>query len=133
MHHSDDTKIQNLLDFKSFLFLKVMQDNWQKAWISPLRFDKTMEEDMFIAGITLQSGDIGILIPTKFWDLAVQTKARRLETAPKLEANTAAETLKRISLWIGYARKANSPGTTSFQDFYTSISKARENKPLITK
>lgn len=124
---SDPTKVYNLRLYKAVLFLKVMQDHYEKAWMSPLRYENTMDDGMFIAGITLPSGNIGILLPTTFWDLAVQTKAKRLPKAPKLEAQSDAETIKRLLQWVSYAHKAGAVGITTFNDFMASMSKAREN------
>lgn len=119
IHESKDSHL-----YRAVLFLKVIQDNYQKAWYAPVRYDKTMEDGMFIAGLTLQTGPIGMLLPTALWDLMTQLKAQKLEVAPKLEANSDAETIKRLLQWVSYVHKAGI-GTSGFTDFLASLSKTR--------
>jgi hypothetical protein len=117
----------NLINlYRYVLFLKVMQDNRTKSWIAPVLSDGTMTDGMFIGGIMLPSGPIGLLLPTTFWELAQQLGVSKLEKAPALQNTDIKETIRQLLNWISYAHKAMHLPSKSFTDFLASMSKMRE-------
>ena len=83
------------------LFLALMKTAPALSWISRTHADGTAYPGWFIAGMHLPTGDVTYHLPDRLFDLAVQTGAPVLPTAPAFDGHTAKDVLARLSEWIG--------------------------------
>ena len=96
-HHTFD----ELYEHRHMLFLALMKTAPALSWISRTHADGSAYSGWFICGMHLPTGDVTYHLPDRLFDLAVQTGAPVLPTAPAFDGHTAKDVLSRLSEWIG--------------------------------
>lgn len=90
-NHDGYHTFNELYEHRHLLFLNLAR--FEKAWKSLYHADGTMFEDMFIAGVELDSGVITYHLPIKYWRLC---KAIDLQNAPKWDGHTPQDVCNRL-------------------------------------
>ena len=108
---TDPAVIENLSDghhtfaelyhHRNLLWLNMLKTT-ENAWVSQFHDDGTSYDGWFISGIHLPTGDITYHMPSKYWNLIIDTfdNVELLDKAPKWDGHTSNEVLIRLLDYI---------------------------------
>ena len=93
-------KYNELYEHRCTLFLALMQAHPDRSWISKKHHDGTGEDEWFIAGMHLPTGEVTYHLPAHMWSLACYTGAACMERGHPWDGHTSSDVLQRIQSWV---------------------------------
>lgn len=91
---------EELYRHRNLLFLSLIAQNRETAWISRVHENGTSFSGYFIAGIQLPSGTVTYHLPEILWDLTVRLKPEVKLRAPKWDGHTSEDVSIRLEKWL---------------------------------
>jgi hypothetical protein len=89
---------------RSVIFLVLMAEYPELSWYSEKHHDGTMFDGMFIAGMSLPTGQITYHFEREFWETFERSGLDKLTNAPEFDGHNSHDVLDRLLSWQGLGK-----------------------------
>jgi hypothetical protein len=100
---------EELYRHRNLLFLAMVAQNRDKAWLSRVHEDGTQFPGYFVMGIQLPTGTVTYHLPEELWELAARLKPEIRLRAPVWDGHTSEDVSLRLHKWLAAEAKMIPP------------------------